>query len=57
MVQLAQIEHTHRVLEPSGGTGNILWAIGNAPEKVAVEINGQLVRQLLFLGLSGLHSY
>lgn len=55
MVELAGIEEMHRVLEPSAGTGNILRLIGDAPDKVAVEINGQLVRRLLTLGLSGLH--
>ena len=47
MVELAGIEETHRVLEPSAGTGSILRLIGNRPDKVAVEINGQLVRGLL----------
>lgn len=55
MVELAEIEPGHRVLEPSAGTGNILRAIGPGPDKVAVEINPQLVEQLAKAGISGLH--
>ena len=46
MVELAAIQPDHRVLEPSAGTGNLLKAIGSAPDKVAVEINGDLVQAL-----------
>ena len=55
MVELAGIEPDHKVLEPSAGTGNILKAIGNAPDKTAVEINWQLVELLARSGISGLH--
>lgn len=55
MVELADILPSHRVLEPSAGTGHILKAIGNAPDKVAVEINWTLCDGLARLGLSGLH--
>ncbi len=54
MVELAQIETTDRVLEPSAGTGNILRAIGDGPDKTAVEINGACVQRLATLGVSGL---
>ena len=47
MVELAEIEETHRVLEPSAGTGNLLQAIGPKPDKVAVEINPDLVSALI----------
>src|SRR5262249_733704 len=53
MVELAEIEPEHRVLEPSAGTGNILRAIGNA-DKVAVEINRGLTEILARAGVSGL---
>ena len=55
MVELAEIEPHHRVLEPSAGTGSILKAIGNAPDKTAVEINPRLVELLARCGVSGLH--
>lgn len=55
MVELAEIEPEHRVLEPSAGTGNLLLAIGGQSEKVAVEINHSLARGLCSLGVSGLH--
>lgn len=45
MVELAGIDESHRVLEPSGGTGNILRAIKAAApgaELIAVEIKPQL---------------
>lgn len=54
MVELAEIEPTHRVLEPSAGTGSILKAIGNQPDKVAVEVNPRLVELLSHCGVSGL---
>ena len=54
MVEMADIEPQHRVLEPSAGTGNILRAIGPQPDKVAVEINSQLVSALIRQGHSGL---
>lgn len=54
MVALAEIEPDHRVLEPSAGTGNILRAIGDGPDKVAVEINAALVQRLAVCGVSGL---
>lgn len=55
MVELAEIEPEHKVLEPSAGTGNILKAIGNAPDKTAVEINPALVEILARCGVSGVH--
>lgn len=54
MVELAGIESNHRVLEPSAGSGNLLTAIGPAPEKVAVEINPQLAELLARSAGSGL---
>lgn len=54
MVELADIEDGHRVLEPSAGTGHLLVAIGDAPDKVAIEINYDLARGLSYLGLAGL---
>lgn len=54
MVELAEIEPNHRILEPSAGTGNILKAIGNGPDKVAIEINHELVGILMHCGVSGL---
>lgn len=53
MVETAEIKPTDRVLEPSAGTGRILKAIGPGPDKVAVEINGNLVNELTRMGLSG----
>lgn len=53
MVELAEIEPGHRVLEPSAGTGRILKAIGPGPDKVAVEISPALVEGLTRAGLSG----
>ena len=55
MVELAEIEADHRVLEPSAGTGNLLRAIGDQSDKVAVELNHSLARGLCNLGVSGLH--
>jgi protein-L-isoaspartate O-methyltransferase len=55
MVDEAAIREGHRVLEPSAGTGNILRAIGDKPDKVAVEINPALIRNLSLFGGSGLH--
>ncbi len=54
MVELADIEPGHRVLEPSAGTGNLLGAMGGQmfahnPERgavVAVEINPRLAERL-----------
>lgn len=49
MVELAEIEKGHTVLEPSAGTGNILAAIMNdnkARAVIAVEINQQLSSRL-----------
>lgn len=54
MVEEAGIEPGMLVLEPSAGTGNILKAIGNEPDKVAVEINPSLVQALARCGVSGL---
>ena len=54
MVELAEIQPEHRILEPSAGTGNILRLLGNQTDKVAVEINPNLTPGLLRLGLSGL---
>lgn len=50
MVELAEIEPEHRVLEPSAGTGSILRAIHpyarKGAEVVAVEVNRQLANLL-----------
>lgn len=54
MVDLARIHPDHVVLEPSAGTGELLKAIGNQPDKVAVEISPQLVAGLTRCGVSGL---
>jgi len=54
LVELAGLSPYHRVLEPSAGTGNLLKAIGQGPDKVAVEINQQVAHSLLSAGLSGL---
>ena len=46
MVDYAEIEQTHRVLEPSAGTGNIIKAIGNNSRSItAVEINEVVAKQ------------
>lgn len=55
LVSLAEISPNHRVLEPSAGTGNLLRAIGNQADKVAVEISAELVAVLMRCGVSGLH--
>ncbi len=57
MVELADIRPEHRVLEPSAGTGNLLRAIGSAPEKVAVEIDPRLVQLLGRSGLAGVRCH
>lgn len=54
MVALADLRDGDRVLEPGAGTGNLLKAMGDAPDKVAIESNPQLVKHLGRLGLSGL---
>lgn len=54
MVEIAKIENHHNVLEPSAGTGNIIKAIGDGPDKTAIEINSQLVNVLMSCA-SGLH--
>ncbi len=54
MVDRAEISPDHRVLEPSAGTGNLLKAIGDQPDKVAVEINTALANGLTLLGMPGL---
>jgi protein-L-isoaspartate O-methyltransferase len=54
IVDMAGIEPHHRVLEPNAGTGNIIKAIGDGPDKVAVEINYDLVTSLMRCGVSGL---
>lgn len=49
MVELAELQICHRILEPSAGTGNILKAIDIHANKggiVAVEINQELCRHL-----------
>ena len=56
VVDAAEIEPGHRVLEPSAGTGRLLdplfnsegteWALGNGGELVAVEINSELAKAL-----------
>ncbi len=53
MVELGNLTPSSRVLEPSAGTGNILRAIGNGPDKVAVEINPAMIDKLARAG-SGL---
>lgn len=54
MAELADIKPSHRVLEPSAGTGSLLKAIGDGPDKVAVEINQNLAAGLSRLGVSDL---
>ncbi len=54
MVELAQIEPTHRVLEPSAGTGALLWEIGAEPVKVAVEYIDRLAEALAQCGMPNL---
>ena len=51
MVELAKIESTHRVLEPSAGSGNLLRAIGDKPDKVAVELNDAQLNRLRCCGV------
>lgn len=46
MVELAEIEPAHRILEPSAGTGNILREIPSGLNVWAVEIVPQLTYQL-----------
>lgn len=48
VVSLADIADGQRVLEPSAGTGNLVWAVARAhiADVVAVEINQQLARNL-----------
>lgn len=52
MVELADIQAVHRILEPSAGTGNLLRAISDFTEQddcssvVAVEINPNLANRL-----------
>lgn len=53
MVELAEIEPGHRVLEPSAGTGNLLKAIPAHAFKVAVEVNGTLAQNLNWIGAAG----
>lgn len=55
MVALARTGPGSRVLEPSAGRGRILRAIGNGPDKVAVEIDPENMGYLMRLGVSGLH--
>lgn len=47
VIDAADIREEHRVLEPSAGTGALLRAIGPAPDKVAVEVNADLVDRLI----------
>lgn len=51
MVALAEIKPHHRVLEPSAGTGNLIRAIGPTPDKVAIETDPRLCRQIRESGL------
>lgn len=44
MVELAEIEPGHRVLEPSAGTGNLLAAMPGDTCRIAVEINEKLAK-------------
>lgn len=47
LVELAEIEPSHRVLEPSAGTGRLINAIsGKGEELVAVEINPDMAASL-----------
>lgn len=49
VIGFADIQHGHRVLEPSAGTGNLLAAIGHTRKDckaVAVEINSRLAKNL-----------
>lgn len=55
MVKIAAMAPYMRVLEPSAGTGNLLKAIGDQADKVAVEINQKLCEYLMRSGVSGLH--
>lgn len=57
MVEYADIRPDDRVLEPSAGTGNLIKAIGNQPDKIAVEINEELGKRLMNGGISGTHLY
>jgi len=54
LLELAEVGTYHRVLEPSAGTGNIVVAIGNGPNKVAVEINFDYLAHLMVRGVSRL---
>ncbi len=54
LIEMACLESGSRVLEPSAGAGSLLRAMGNQCNKVAVEINEELIPQLIKLGLSGL---
>lgn len=56
MVNYAGIKDEHTVLEPSAGTANLLKAMGPAPQKVAVEINGDLVKNIAAAGIQNLHT-
>jgi protein-L-isoaspartate O-methyltransferase len=49
VVQLAEIEHNHRILEPSAGTGNLIAAVmrrDSCANVVAVEIRPAIAEQL-----------
>ena len=54
MIEAAQIEPYHRVLEPSAGTGSILRSIIPSAHKTAIEINPEFIPKLALCG-SGLH--
>jgi protein-L-isoaspartate O-methyltransferase len=55
LIDYAGIDASHRVLEPSAGTGALLRAIGPGPDKIAIEINGSLVDGLTRAGISGVN--
>lgn len=55
MVDYVGLSSAARVLEPSAGHGAILRAIGNGPDKVAIELDPANISWLLRTGLSGLH--
>ena len=46
MVELADVQPGHRVLEPSAGTGRLLQALPPGCDVTAVEINTTLARQI-----------
>lgn len=58
VIELADIQDGHCVLEPSAGTGNLLTALdktGTSCSAVAIEINAELCKALYPLGLAHIH--